>query len=47
MTTPHRSLRFLTFITATSLLLLGPVAFGASVSAADAPAPDAAVTEPA
>jgi hypothetical protein len=44
MTTSHRSLRFLTFLTATGLLLLGPVAFGASISAADEPAPDVAAT---
>ncbi len=42
MTTSHRSLRFLTFLTATGLLLLGPVAFGASISAADEPAPEVA-----
>ena len=46
MTTPHRSLRFLTFITATSLLLLGPVAFGASVSVAEDLDPGSTAAEP-
>lgn len=46
MTTSHRSLRLITFLTTMGLLLLGPVAFGASVSAAEDPSSDVAVTEP-
>ena len=44
MNTTHRMARILAFLVTTSLLLLGPVAFGTGVSSADEPRPDEAVS---
>lgn len=44
--TTHSMARILAFLVTTSLLLLGPVAFGTGASSADEPLPDEAVSAP-